>query len=957
MMDVSGSPECLPAELIVRYVDGTLGGDERTSVERHADRCASCRSALSALAAGSLAPRSDLAGPDGVPAIEPEVAPGTAIGRYLVLYRIGRGGMGTVYAAFDPELDRKIALKVLRGRGEADHARLRREARTLAALSHPHVVAVFDVGEHAGLLFLAMELVDGLTLRDWLARERRSWRELAPVFVGAARALAAAHAKGIVHRDVKPENMLVDRAGVVRVGDFGLAAVTAAPAVDAIAGTPAYMAPEQRTGEVGPASDQYGFCVTLHEALYGARPDAPRRSLAAGVPRAVAEAVRRGLAARPADRHPSMAALADVLAIDPARRRRRIALAAAVLAVAGGGAAAIAATRSASPGARCAIAAADARARWGAAQRDAVHRAFLATGHAGAEPAFAAVDGGLARYLDAWGAMSTESCERTRVRGDQSDALLDLRARCLDQRLAAAAALIEVLASARAPAVVEGAITAVAGLPPIADCADADGLTAVVPPPTDPRVGAQIRALDDRLAKAAALQLTGQYPAATALVTPALREAETLDYAPVLAKARLLDGDLQYRAGDYAASVTALEDAVAQAARGRDDRTATKALTLLAGIVGYAQGKPDQGLALARTADAWSARAGRAPEDEAELADIRGLLHDARGEPLIARPFYERALALRERLYGKDHLMVALSLNNLAGVPYQLGKLAEARALHERALAIREAALGPVSSDVAVSINAIAAIDEHEHKLDDAERGFRRALAIWEQVLGPDHPDVAAAHNNLGNLLRTKQDYAGAIRELERALAIWRPANGPEHPSALSALGNLAITYYRQQDHARALAAFTTVIERTRATLGDQHPSLASDLVNRGQVLDALGRHAEARADLTAAVTMFEAVVPAGDRRLAWALTILGKHELAQRRVTPAAAALVRAVAILEGDREARADELAAARFALARARWEAGARTEALALARAARAQLRDPKVIDDWLASRGHR
>src|SRR5687767_66909 len=203
------SPECPPAELIVQYVDGTLGGDDRASVERHTDQCATCRSALSDLAAGSLAPRTAVSGT--VPAVEdPEVAPGTAIDRYIVLYRIGRGGMATVYAAFDPELDRKIALKVLRGRGQRDHARLRREARTLAALTHPHVVAVYDVGEHAGLLFIAMEYVEGRTVRDWLSQPR-SWRELAPVFLGAARALAAAHAKGIVHRDIKPENLLLDR--------------------------------------------------------------------------------------------------------------------------------------------------------------------------------------------------------------------------------------------------------------------------------------------------------------------------------------------------------------------------------------------------------------------------------------------------------------------------------------------------------------------------------------------------------------------------------------------------------------------------------------------------------------------------------------------------------------------------------------------------------------------------
>ena len=929
--------ECLPAELIVQYVDGSLDQTARAEVESHADSCPSCRVALSDLAAGSLARRSDVSlGDAGEPV---DVAPGTAIARYLVLYQIGRGGMATVYAAYDPELDRKIAIKVLHGRGRGDHARLLREARTLAQLAHPNVVAVFDVGEHAGLLFLAMEFVEGQTMREWLAREKRTWRELAPVFAGAARALAAAHAQGSVHRDVKPENLLLDAAGVVRVSDFGLAARGAAH--DAIAGTPAYMAPEQFDGEAGPPADVYALCVTLYEALVGRRPEGGDVAVS-GVSRAIGDVVKRGLGK--ADARPTMAEVAAVLASDPARRKRQIAIGALALAASG---ALFFATRSSASGPQCDVAARAAKTSW-SAKRDAVKQAFVKSKR---EPAFAAVDAGLAKYFADWGAMSTDSCERTRVRGDQSDALLDLRARCLDQRLSAATALVDVLASANAASVVEGAQTAVAGLPSIASCGDTDALTAIYPIKTEQR--APIEALQTQLARAAALQLTGQYPEATALVTPALAEAKRLDYPPVLAAAKHLEGDLLYRAGDYAASAAALTEAMAQAARGRDDRTATKALTLLAGIVGYAQNKPDEGMALALTADAWSARAGRVPEDEAELADIRGLLHDAKGEPLLAKPYYERALALREQLYGPDHLMVALSLNNLAGVPHTLGKYEEARKLHERARAIREKALGPVSSDLAVTLNAIASIDEAEDKLADAEKGFRRAIEVWEQVLGPEHPDVGAARNNLGNLLRKKGDYPAAIVELERALAIWQPKGGPEHPNAVSAIGNLGLTYFRQGDNAKALERYDDVVERTRKSLGAKHPQLAHYLVNRGQVLEKMQQHDRARADYVEAVKIFE-VAAAGDRRLAWALTIKGKHELYEKQLPAASKSLAAALAILEADKEARPDELAAARFALARAKWDAGERAAAVTLAKSARDGADDKSVVDNWLAGK---
>ncbi|HEY4182706.1 MAG TPA: tetratricopeptide repeat protein [Kofleriaceae bacterium] len=952
---------CVSADLIVAYVEGRLDATARSQVETHADDCASCREALSELAAGSIARRSNVS----VAAIGEavDVPAGTQVARYLVLYQVGRGGMATVYAAYDPELDRKIALKVLHRSGRSDHTRLRREARALAQLAHPNVVAVYDVGEHDGLLFIAMELIDGQSMREWIA-PGRTFSELAPVFSAAARALAAAHDKGIVHRDVKPENLLLDKAGVVRVSDFGLAARGGEH--DVVAGTPAYMAPEQFEGTAGPSADAYALCLTLFEAVMGHRPDgdkgtrasrwvdadgpteakvdlgAPKVNLDAamtGVPPRIADIVRRGLARDPASR-PTLAQIATALDAAPSHRNRRIAIGAALLAASIG---VFAFARGGTAGPQCDVAGNAAVSSW-ADHRSAVQRSFATANPAAAASVFAVVDKSLTTYFGDWAAMSQDSCSRTRVTGDQSDSLLDLRTRCLDQRLATATALVDLLATAKTPSVVEGAVTAVAGLPSIAGCGDIAALTSVVPLPTEPDRLHEAEALQNTLARGAALQLVGQYDEATALIKPVLVDAVKLDYAPVLATAKHLQGDLYYRAGDYTAAATALREAVAAAARGRDDRTATKALTLLAGIVGYAQGKLDEGMQLANDADAWSARAGRVDEDEAELADIQGLLHDAKGEPLVAKPFYEKALALREKLYGADHLIVALSLNNLAGVPYTLGKYEEARALHERAKAIREKTLGPVSADLAVTLNAIAAIDEDEQKYDDAEKGFRRAIAIWEQVLGKEHPDVAAAHNNLGNLLRRKGDNAGAIIELERAVAIWTPQ---KNPNLTSALGNLAITYYQQKDYAKAIALYNQVVAATPDNTAD----MAHYLVNRGQVLEAMENHPDAHADYTKAVVIYEATIPATDRRLAWALTILGKHQLHEKQTVPAAQSLARAAKILEADKEARPDELAAARFALARAKWDTGEHAAAIALARSAREGTKDVAVIDEWL------
>ncbi|HEX2568432.1 MAG TPA: protein kinase, partial [Polyangia bacterium] len=294
---------------------------------------------------------------------------GATISRYVLRRCLGQGGMGAVYAAWDPQLGREIALKLLRGDAAhraSDHSpiRLQREARAIARLSHPHVVAVHDVGTHGDEVFVAMELVDGGTLRTWLAEQTRSWSDILDVFVAAGRGLQAAHAAGLVHRDFKPENVLIGKEGRVRVADFGLARAaeeeeTALPmhgsplseaAVDpldmplthsgAIVGTPIYMAPEQfQGGAVDARTDQFSFCVALYQALYGAFPfgegdlravavrvvtgrlkPPPRKS---PVPSWIAPVILRGLAAAPEERFASMEELLRALDHRSEDRRRR----------------------------------------------------------------------------------------------------------------------------------------------------------------------------------------------------------------------------------------------------------------------------------------------------------------------------------------------------------------------------------------------------------------------------------------------------------------------------------------------------------------------------------------------------------------------------------------------------------------------------------------------------------
>jgi serine/threonine protein kinase len=365
------------SDVLARFVDDALGPDERTALEEHLDACDDCRSTVAMLVRAAVAERrasEPTLGSHPPEAFQPteistsmpqgprgRLEPGTKVGRYVLGAALGMGGMGVVYTARDPDLNRDVAIKLLRpelSRTDPEATRrIVREAQAMARVSHPNVVSVFDVGTvDDGQVFIAMERIAGKNLREWLATPRTP-AQILEVFIGAGRGLVAAHNAGMVHRDFKPDNVLIDHEGRARVTDFGLAfdqsdqqaiEVSAESATRPIVGTPAYMAPEQHAGaNIDPRTDQFSFALTLYEALYGRRPFSgkSREELATAVldgklepapagtrvPSSLHAILQRALSVKPGDRYTSMADLLRALGRDRGRRPRQVAIGALVL--------------------------------------------------------------------------------------------------------------------------------------------------------------------------------------------------------------------------------------------------------------------------------------------------------------------------------------------------------------------------------------------------------------------------------------------------------------------------------------------------------------------------------------------------------------------------------------------------------------------------------------------------
>ena len=892
-----------------------------------------------------------------------EPAPAARIGRFTVIRELGRGGTGVVYAAYDEQLERKIAVKLLHNEGDGDgtDARLLREAQAMARLSHPHIVSVHEVGTHAGQIYIAMEFVHGVTLATWLKEQVRGWREVVEVFRQAGSGLAAAHDVGLVHRDFKPQNAMVGTDGRVRVLDFGLARADGSPdlftdlertadsqhrlhALDtsltitgSLVGTPAFMAPEQFRGEkADPRADQFALCVALYEALYRSRPFAGdsvqelMRSVLKGevrdpggkLPRGLRNAVLRGLQLRPEARHPSMHALLAAIdrVVEP---RRRGWLAGAVL-----GAGLVAGVggmvwRNNELREVCTDrGAAEIAAVWSPERADAIAAALHAS-DARADETWPLAAARLGSYAQSWQRAVVDACTAGEIRREQSQERYDLRRACLDDRLRALQSTLalferpEPILAIRAPDIV-------AGLAPVDSCADPQELARQATASPDPEHARMITDLRAELARAEALRRATLLAESLAALD-AIAGRIPADHAPLLAELALIRGRVHATAGRHAEAHEALRTAYFTGLRADHEPLAITAATELVHL-------SSEGLNDFVAAERWVRHAhallahGHAPALHADLAAAEGRLALHMGRYADARDQFVRAIDLYAEAGLSDTPAAAVVLRTLADALLSAGKL------------------------------------------DDAEEQLTRALVVLRRDYSPGHSEFAAASQTEGRLALARDDVAGALERFERARHDLDGLVVVDNPVYLQLTCSAAAAYIRNNELGRATTVIrdsleaversckaATTVRRLSPELFTLRHMLASLLARQGQVTEA---EAVARDVLAEAERTWGSEEP----HLATVLDTLAEVLLASGRPAEAQPLAERAheLATAGGDR-VHAKLRYNSAFMLARVLVTTGARSRADTLARDAHAlalsvgDKQKVAEIDRWLAETG--
>ncbi len=947
-------PPCPDPSVLEGFVQGALAREQRAALESHLDGCRPCADTVGELArlfgSASWGPPPPAGpptfGPPGasqsitpphlaVTASEGLDAPATdalppavTVGRYRLGHRIGAGGMGMVFEAHDPELDRRVAIKLLHpgvtGDADVTRTRLLREARAMARLAHPNVVAVHDVGRVGEQVFLAMELVEGSTLSQWVDAQPRTQRQILEVFVQAGRGLEAAHAVGLVHRDFKPDNVLIGVDGRARVTDFGLArstvawtappgpAGTGSPTVaglgtsthgataqGALVGTPAYMAPEQWRGASADArTDQFSFCVALFEALFGKRPF-PGNTLAAvadnvlegrmsplprSAPGWLRTAIGRGLAGDAQQRHPSMTALLGLLERDRGRTLRVTAIIGAMAV----GAAATVGTLAWMTDMTTSTDA-DAPAMVAAAEGEPVPTAATPDLPAAAPPDPAAACLAASPHARGRWTVKRRATLRNHVREmedgefraarllDTLDAWVqgwsraavatctpgphpDARRRCVERQLARFDALLGHIQDLDGFAVQDSVLAAAHRLPAPAQCLD-EAWLAVAPAPAPPDQAATASLLSEDLAAAQGLADLEQWISAPKAAKRVAEQAQALGYAPFLAEAQLAAGRMAALRDEPDLAVPWLQQAAATAQGGVHEAVLAQAALVLVEVQGVQRLRPAE-------TERWLRIAGSAADrfGDDELAATRrlaeGRLSHAIGEHLEAIPSLEAALAWSREALGDAHPRIARIHLDLSSVHLALGDLPRARAAAQTAATMLHDTVGSTALDHAAALSALARVGLAAGEHDAAAKLADRAVHIPTIGRSYRHDlERGMARGLLGHIQAAAGSHELALATFEDA----RVALFADAPKALPSLwqGELLVQIGR---HDEGLPKLDAALAELESHFGTDDPRLISSLRRIGVAQWTAGQTASGRATLQRAIDVARDAIGYGPR-------------------------------------------------------------------------------------------
>lgn len=728
------------------------------------------------------------------------------IGRFVVLERLGSGGMGIVYAAHDPDLERKVAIRVLRDTDAQAQDRILRQIEALASVRHPNVVHVYDAGVHDDAVYLAMEYVDGQTLRHW--QEGRGLDEILAAYRAAGRGLAAIHRAGLSHRDFNPDSVLVDDAGHVRVLDFGLA------------------------GPISPRSDQFSFCTALWEAVYGVRPFASQESVEPDpppvdkAPRRFERALRRGLKHDPDERFESMNDLLGALPRDHLESRRhhwRLAGASTLL-VLGLGALNGIREGQLDDDRRCPDASRYLEDVWDEASRTALKAHFYENEQPYTEVAWRRTSDAFDAHADAWVIAYSTTCDAL-VSKDDRDPLLLEQGACLRWRLEQLSTTIEVLSEAD-PLLLSEATSMIAQLGLVDDCEDPAKAQRLLRLPDDRDQAGKVQGLRMRITEANGKIRARETIEARQALQTIVDEARELRHQPVLAEALLALGDAN-REGDRELAEASFREAIEIAGQCEHDILGADAWL---GLVEYLHDDHERldeaesqlaaaQLALSRVEGVrrrarfeavWgSIELRRADYDQAhehyakgvELLEEASYIDDPLYATLLSRvagvelerlnfgpalELAERALEVMEYVHGPGHPATLGPLANAAAAHVKLGRLDDARTYYEEMLAAWST-VHDEDKTIAFVIDVLGVIDEREGKLDDALRRATKALEIRERVLAPDHVELGASHRNVAKVLKRQGKLDEAREHFEAAAKVFTAAYGADHPQTVEA--------------------------------------------------------------------------------------------------------------------------------------------------------------------------